>query len=289
MLIGLLFALFSTPSFATDKTLSSQTQRAIKEAENLSLLKDRLPACAVLARALKKSNSHEEKLLREKLNQLSKYFFTDKGFQDYLLGKELFEKQKFSDSLERLIEADEVEKGNIDVLHYMVLDYLWLKNGALAETTSKRAQQINPIDAEAIRDEQGVLVLNEDWEGAKKIGSQLNKDLGDFSGPTLYFLGLSDLKLGSKEEGEKILLQSIGKERIVPEAYFWLSQQDLKSEDDLEKQKFISKYLVLCKNKVGTLLIERDPSVCSHYAEAEKLALLNSSAKTGESKKEVPK
>src|ERR1700679_718276 len=137
--------MFSVLAFGAEKPISPQTARAIRESENLSLLKDRLPACTALIRTIKRANKEDAKILRDKLNQLSRYFYTDKGFQDYLLGKDLFEKEKFADSLDKLTEAEELEKGNIDVLHYLELSQLWLKKGALADATNKKALQINPF------------------------------------------------------------------------------------------------------------------------------------------------
>jgi tetratricopeptide (TPR) repeat protein len=253
-----LVVLFGGGALAAEKGLSPQTQRAIRESENLSLLKDRLQACTVLNRTIKKSNPQEAPLLREKLTQLAKYFYTDKGFQDYLLGKELFEKQKYADAVEKLAEADELEKGNVDVLHYLGLSQLWLKKLTLADAVVKRALIINPFDIEILRDQLSISCSLENWDEALKTGQSLNKDFSDTTALTLYFFGLANIQLGSKEDGEKLMNEALAKDSNLPEPYFYLGGT-----------KFETKYFELCSVKAPRV-IERDPNSCIHLDEARK-------------------
>jgi tetratricopeptide (TPR) repeat protein len=248
---------FLTVSFGAEKALSPQTSRAIRESENLSLLKDRLPACTVLIRTIKKANKDEVRILRDKLNQLSRYFYTDKGFQDYLLGKELFEKQKFSDALDKLTEAEDLEKGNIDVLHYLELSQLWLKRGALADLTNKKALQINPFDMDVLRDELAILIDGATWAEAEKVGDILRGE-EDSSPLTLFWTGLAKVKLNNRRDGEKLENVALTKDPTMPEIYFALAS---------DSTKFMSKYIELCTSK-AVRFIDRDPNSCTHLSEA---------------------
>src|SRR4051812_9677357 len=85
-------------------SISALAAKAIREAENLSLIQNRAQACVVLSRALLKADKKDQSVLKEKLSLLAKYFYTDKGFQAYVVGKDLFKKMKFSDALEKFTE-----------------------------------------------------------------------------------------------------------------------------------------------------------------------------------------
>src|SRR5258708_26507516 len=152
--LGIAFFIFQAsvcsatpPATLTNPSVPS-LQRSIHEAENLSLNRDRTLACGVLWRNIKKANKADGKILKDKLIQLSRYYYTDKGFQAFLVGKEAFQKQKYQDALEKFLEADELEAGIIEVLHYLTLTQLWLKKSSQAEGTNKRAVQMCPIDLE---------------------------------------------------------------------------------------------------------------------------------------------
>ena len=70
-----------------------------------------------------------------------------------LLVLKLYLKLKFSDSTDKFLEADELEKGNIDVLHWLALSYLQSQKTSFADSVIKRGLQINPADLELQRDE----------------------------------------------------------------------------------------------------------------------------------------
>lgn len=254
---------------AEKKGPTPQTQRAIREAENLSLLKDRLQACTALIRAIKKTTvPNEVHMLNEKLSQLSKYFYTDKGFQDYLLGKDFFEKQKFNDALEKLSEADDLEKGNVDVLHYLELSQLWLKKTPLAEATNKKAMQINPFDIEILRDQLAIFINIENWEEALASSQNLKRDYSDQTALTQYFFALAQLKGGAQIDGEKSMTEVMAKDSSLPEPYFWLGSTESPPK---EVTRLMSKYFELCNMK-ALRFFERDPLSCSHLEEAKKVA-----------------
>jgi tetratricopeptide (TPR) repeat protein len=260
--VGLVFGAPQPPTGG----ISAQAKRAIHDAENLSLLKDREPACLVLIRAIKKATDEDSKVLKDKLSQLAKYFYTDKGFQDYLEGKDLFEKQRFSEALEKFNESEELEKGNSDVLHYLELTNLWLKSPSVALAESKKALQINPYDVETIKDELAIWVALENWSEAIKVSQSLSKDFADSSLYTLYGSGRALLSEEDKSEGEKRLELALTKDPALPEPYYFLSLKD----DSAESTKLLNKYLELCKAK-NRKAFDRVPEACSHLTEAEKL------------------
>ena len=261
---------FGSGALGVEKGLSPQSQRAIREAENLSLLKDRLPACTALIRTIKKATPVETPILREKLSQLAKYFYTDKGYQDSILGKEFFEKQKFTDAIEKLNEADDLEKGNTEVLHYLALSQLWLKKGALADATNKRALQINPFDVDVLRDQLAILAGQENWEEAVRVGQSLAKDFNDTTAQTLYFLSLGFLKTGAQTDGEKLMNEVLAKDATLPEPYYWLVSKETSSK---EATRLMAKYVELCSLKAPKVF-ERDPTTCIHLDEAKKIVAL---------------
>jgi tetratricopeptide (TPR) repeat protein len=263
----LIILIFSVLAFGAEKSLSPQAARAIRESENLSLLKDRLPACTALIRTIKKANKEEAKILRDKLSQLSRYFYTDKGFQAYLLGKELFEKENFIDSVDNFTEAEELEKGNIDVLHYLELSQLWLKKIALADATNKKALQINPYDLDILKDELSIYIAAQDWTNALKVGESLLNENNDSSALTFFWTGLSKVKLEDMTEGVKLENQALLKDAAIPEIYFALASNNPEAASNI---KLMTKYIELCTSKT-LRFIERDPDSCLHLAEAQGL------------------
>jgi tetratricopeptide (TPR) repeat protein len=249
-------------------------QRIIHEAENLSLNKDRLLACGVLWRNAKKANRDDAKTLKEKLFQLSRYYYTDKGFQAFLAGKDAFQKQKYQDALDKFLEADDLEAGNVEVLHYLTLTQLWLKKTSQAEATNKRAVQMCPIDIEIQKDVLGVQLAEELWTEEAATGASLVKESGDASAQTFQGWGIALLKTDLKNEAKKVLEQAVQKDPRLPETYYWLAY----AKDEPEAVKLLTKYVELCKNRIspqGQAQVsapqsEREFNFCSHLGEAEK-------------------
>jgi tetratricopeptide (TPR) repeat protein len=259
----LLLPLFFTPQVRGGSIpLSPQAERAMREAENLSLLKDRLPACTALIRTIKKTDKSDQKVLKEKLSQLARYFYTDKGFQNFLEGKDLFEKQKFSDALEKFVEADDLENGNIEILHYRILSQVWLKQVAAADTLLERALQIDPFDMEVLRDKLLLSVTSERWEEAVSESEALISSGGDTTSSTLLNRAIALSETGEKGESVKLLNQIISKDSTLPEAQYWFAVIT-------NTTKNISNYLDLCEKK-PIKFVSRDPATCSHITDAQK-------------------
>lgn len=261
--VGILSTLliFSVCSFVLAEGPPS-VKKVLKEAENLTLLQDRLSACNTIYKAMKKSSGASAKQLRERLFYFAKYFYTDKGFQNHLLGKELLAKDKFAEAAEKFAEADILEKGNTEVLHLLVLAQLWMKKPKLALETVERAIQTNPADEELLKDKLAVLAALEDWEKALELAQEMTKH-GDNSGQTAYFKGLAQLKLGKTDDAKISLDQALNRDKKYAETYYWLSQLDAYAA---KKESLLEKYKSLCKIKkvAGT---ERDVALCSHSSE----------------------
>jgi tetratricopeptide (TPR) repeat protein len=244
----------------------SSIQRVVREAENLSANQDRQGATNLIVRQLKKTAASEDlKFLKEKLHFFSRYFYTEKGFQAYLVGKELFDKKKFSDALDKFMEADELEKDNVDVLHYLTLNQLALGKPDLAEATNKRAMLMCPGDLDLTRNQLTIQVALEKWTEALKTAEVLMRDYGDSAAQTLKDRGLALLKLESKAEARRYFEQAQQKDRGFPEPYYWLSTL----KENIEAQKFLTKYVELCKDRLN-LKYTREPNLCLYAAEAEK-------------------
>lgn len=167
-------------------------------------------------------------------------------------------------------EADELEKGNTEVLHDLALSQLWLKKPALAEATNKRALQINPFDIEVLRDQLAILISLENWDEAVKAGQSLTKDFNDIMPQTRYFLGLALLKTGAQSDGEKLMSEALAKDLNFPEPYYWLVSKETTQK---EAAKLMAKYIEICSLKVPRVF-ERDPSACIHLDEAKKVVAL---------------
>jgi tetratricopeptide (TPR) repeat protein len=244
---------------------SNPIQRVIHDAEELSLTKDRDQACALLVKSLKKSSKDDSRTLKAKLVQLSRYFYTDKGFSSYLEGKDFFDKQKFQDAADKFAEADELDNSNVDILHYMTLANLWLGRIDQAEVTSRRASRICPIDQELVRDNLSVEIAQELWTQAATTAQELAKDYSDGSAQTLKDWAEALAKQGQKDEAAKLLQAAIEKDRQFPESYFWLASL----RPDQDATKLLTQYVDLCKNKLS-LHYDREPRLCLQTAEAEK-------------------
>jgi tetratricopeptide (TPR) repeat protein len=254
------------------------TQKAIRDAENLSLSKDRSAATQVLWHAIKKtSDKNDLKTLKDKLIQLSRYFYTDKGFQSYLAGKELFDKQRYSDAMEKFTDSDELESDNVDVLHYVTLTNLWLKKSALAESSAKRALQICTIDIELIRDDLTLEREEASWADAAKTAENLSKDYGDTSAQTEKDWGMALFhSTDTSGAAKKHLESAIQKDPKQPESYYWLAEvitpgaeQRPDAATKTQIVKLLTKYTELCENTTKSPY-PREMAYCTHLREAQK-------------------
>ena len=268
-------AFFCASTLAADKPAkpTSLVDRAIKEAESLSLVQDRMMASQVLLRNIRKLSKAEAKPLKEKLMTLSRYFYTDRGFQAYLSGKDFFEKKKYPDAVDKLTEADDLEKSNVDVLHLLTLSNLKLQKYEAAETTAARAAQVCPVDLELVRDQLATFVGGEKWVEAQKIVDLLTTDFEDGSAQTLKDRGLVTLKLEAKgedpdlakEEARRLFEKAHQRDPKFPEALYWLASLS----SPAESVKLLTKYLDLCKNKTS-LHYDRESMLCAKEAEVQK-------------------
>jgi hypothetical protein len=237
-------------------------KKFLKEAENLTLIQDRLMACTTLYKVHKKFQGAEAKQIKDKLFYLASYFYTDKGLQDYLVGKEFFENEKYQEASEKLVDSDNLEKGNTDVLHYLTLSYLWLKNGKLAEESNLKALQINPLNAELLRDKLIVLVVNEKWKETYDAAQELIKFYSDNQVVTQTYKAVALIKTSKKDDAKIILEGLVGVDGTYPEVYYWLSQI---SEGKIA-DGYLQKYNDQCKNKKVTKN-QRDVNLCSKSKE----------------------
>jgi tetratricopeptide (TPR) repeat protein len=265
-------ALILSSSVSTASSPSIEVKKAIKEAENLSVNQDRLLASSVLLRNLKKvTNKNDVQALREKLTSLTRVFYNDNGFEAYESGKEFFEKQKISDSVDKLLEADEIEKGNVDVLHLLTLSYLQLQKYALADNINKRALELCPFDLELKRDALAVLVAFEKWSLVQEAVAGLTKEFGDTSAQTLKEKGLAYLKLELKPEASKAFSAAILKDPNFPEPYFYLATLPEPSTEGIDPtaKKNFQRYVELCSSKT-LARYDREINHCTNLKEAEK-------------------
>ncbi len=242
-------------------------QKIIKEAERLTVIENRTMACNVLYRNLKKANKTAFAQLKEKLLALSRYFYSDKGYENYLLGKDLLEKQKYNDAAEKLAEANDLEKDNVEVLHLLSLAQLGMQKTNLASATSKRALQVCPIDSELMKDELSILSLEEKWSDVVKLSDVLIKEYGDGSAQTFKDRGLALYNLDRKPDSKKNMEQALAKDQSFPESYYWLGI--IREKEGKEASKLLTKYLELCKNK-STMRYLREPNLCLNTKEAER-------------------
>lgn len=232
--------------------------KAVKEAENLTLLQDRLSACATIYKAYKKTDKGHGKPLKEKLHYFATVFYTDKGFQDYLAGKDLFSKEKYPEAAEKLLESDTLEKNNTDVLRLLALAQLWSKKPKLAAETNAKALQINPIDEELLKDKLAILSANEDWADVVLAAGEMPEKN---SALVQYFKGAALIKLQKKAEAKAALDMALTKDKNYPEVYFWQSELEL---TPVKKETLLKKYNELCKKPNKS---ERDTFLCSRATE----------------------
>lgn len=244
-------------------TGKSMTKRAIKEAENLTLLQDRLQACTGLFKAYKKAAKEDQLTIKERLFYFSKNFYTEKGFNLYLSGKELFEAAKYKEAAEKFAEADELEKHNIEVSHFLALAWLWQKKFKLATEANTQGLLINPLDDELVRDKLALDIAEENWETALETLGTLEHLIGGsaaLSGQDIYFKALTLSNLKKKEEAKNLLLGTINKDKMYPESHLLLHEL---IADKMDK-KHVMKYVELCKSKK---LNFRDPALCARSVE----------------------
>lgn len=248
-ILGTFLFLFITQATADNKL------RAIKEAENLTLIQDRYLACNTLYKAYKKADEKEKKLLKEQLFYFSKNFYTEKGFQIYLSGKEQFEKDKYQEAVENLSDAEMLEKSNTDVLYYLTLSYLWLKKYDEAYKTIQKALSINPLDVEIYKNKAAVEFAEEKWAEVILTIEQQNKDFSAPGSLMHYFKVVATTKKEKTEQAIKTIETAIAKNKKYPEFYYQLSEL----LDGNKKEEVLKKYNELCKKKIKN---ERDINLC---------------------------
>lgn len=237
----------------------TDNRRVLKEAENFTLLQDRASACGVIYKAYKKSSGSSAAQLKEKLFYFSKYFYTEKGLQNYSEGKELFAKEKYAEAQEKFAEADEVEKNNVDVLRKLALSNMWNKKQRLALENNAKARLINPLDTELVRDKLAIEFNGGEWKDALVTVEQLKAIYKDTTALTQYMKAVALLKTDQKEAAEEAFKSARSKDKKYPEIFYWLSEQE---EESALKQKLLLKYAELCKNK-KLIQNERDMSLCT--------------------------
>ncbi len=254
----ILFLLFTPP--AASQGQSSKASQAVKKAENSTLVQDRLLACYTLFEAHRKSKGADAAFLKERLFYFSKNYYSDKGFQNFLVGKDFLEKEKYQEAVDKFTEADETEKSNTEVLHNLSLALFWTKKIKLAVEANVRALQINPLDDELSRDKLALEIASDSWAEALVTADAMVSS-GSANALDYYFRGIAAMKLGKLDEAKKNFDTSIGKDKSYAEAYYYMNELQASSLDD---QKLILKYNELCKTKKINL---RDPSLCSRAKE----------------------
>jgi tetratricopeptide (TPR) repeat protein len=267
---GFAAAALLAAGYAGGAESSNSVTRIIREAENLSSEQDRAGAANLILRQLKKTSAPKEaRVLKEKLQFFTRYFYSEKGFQSYLVGKELFEKKNYRDALDKFSEADELEKDNVDVLHFMALTQLALGRADMAEGANKRALQMIPFDPELTRNLLAIQVAQEKWTEAVKTSDTLIKEHADGEAQSLKDRGLALLKVELKADARKYLELALAKDKAFPEPYYWLADLKEAAKETAETRKLLTKYVELCKDKVNLKYI-REPNACIHLPEAEK-------------------
>ncbi|MCC6276897.1 MAG: tetratricopeptide repeat protein [Oligoflexia bacterium] len=254
------YLLFAQLAFASAELDQVVVAKAIKEAESLSLAHDRELATTVLVRNIRKVGKSGQKKLKEKIKSLSKFFYTDKGLQEFQLAQELVEKGQYAEALERLVIADQTEKGNVAVLELMARTELELKKPSSALKNLDRAFTMDPYSSELLRLKYFAYLEAEEFQ-------KILDELGDLSvehsdGTLKKFRAQALIGLGKASEALAVLKEI--KENQQVDVHYLLSKADVAEK----KTEHIKKYLKSCTQRPEKTLSVFDP--CRYAAELRK-------------------
>jgi len=266
----------TTRALKSNSRRTADVERLIKDAENLSLIQDRVQACSLLVRAQKSMNLNagEAGRLRDKLGKLSRIFYSETSFQSYLAALALLDQNKPKEALDRLGEAAEAEHGNLDVVVAIARAQLKFKNFSAALKAVQEGRALSPHDIPLLQLKLQAQVGLEAWEDALETAVLLGV-LDDKSAQTLKDRGLALFKLGRKNEAEKYLSEAADTEKEFPEPHYWLALAKEKADPKPYFEKYIAQCQKLTPEDPSKLLamrkkFERENELCIQVDEAKR-------------------
>lgn len=227
------------------------------------LSQDRAKALVILRRSLSVSRNADAKLVKEKIKTFGNYFLTDKGFQAFQVGKDLFIKRKYADAVEKFNEAEELEKGNFEVASYLILSQVALNRSSSAEALLKNYELEVPIDKNLRWAHLAWLSLAEKWPECVREAEALQKEFSDDSIITMKEKAVCLEENEQAAEAKKVLEQIIARDKKFPEAYILLADMGKPKESLV----YLKKYVDLC-TPVPEKKYDRELKLCKRVDEA---------------------
>lgn len=255
--------------FLTGATKTS-LHKIIEEAENLSLVHNRVQATGILIRAIKSSSPNDRKTIQKKITQLATYFYTDKGLQAHQVSLGLVEKGLFAEAADKLSEVDDFEKGNTLLLNLLSISQLQTKKVTLAIQSAERAEKTDPFDLDIQRDLLASYVASKNWVQATKIGDKLAAESQDKEAQTQKDLAVAYYFSKQQERALKFIEKAHKEDPQHPEIIYWVLKLKSPVMDPIAGWK---RYLELCREpKPGKYL--RESQLCEAISEAKNQLLL---------------
>ncbi|MBK9293727.1 MAG: hypothetical protein IPM57_04665 [Oligoflexia bacterium] len=249
--------LFCVALFLFPLLLNAQTRlRAVKEAENLTLIQDRAQACSTLLKAYTKTaNKAYKKIFKEKLFYFASNFYSEKGFQLYLRGKEHFAKKNYSEAIDSFNEADAYEKSNTEILNFLTLSYLGAGKFSEAQSAIKTVKTINPLSAAHHINQSRLYYAQEEWGQLLEALEAQQKEGFKATQEQAFFKLVAQVKALKADAALKQLEAGLSRFKKYPDIYYFISEY-LTGE---KKDNAIKEYNQLCKKQN---LREKDFLLC---------------------------
>ncbi len=174
--------------------------------------------------------------------------------------------QDFTDALQNLVKANELDPNNDGILTNLAMAYYFKGERDLAVKTLKRAIEINEDNSDAKVNLASIYFKDGDFNNAEKVYKKVLKDLTyDKQARTLYNLGTIELQRKRISAAENYFSKSIKEESNYCPSYFQLGLIQY------EKKQF---NLALKSFKDATLGACYETSPAAHYYQALTLASL---------------
>lgn len=265
-----IFCVFSAVWSSVTGAATDGITSAIEQAQSLALKKNRKEACAVLNRTYQATPAQVRgrgKLI-EKLQHISKMFFTDKGQKLFESGQVmLFENADMA--MTQLKEAQALEDENILVLANLARAQIRKQDCDSALISLEMARSLNPHAMEpAILELRALLCAKrfEVFREKAKIVPAGEKWDQAFS---QYLQAQEYLRQNATHKAYEILSRVTEDFPQFPEAFYYLAKAGKSLEKDMGQS--LQKYSALCK---GVTLRERkkfsyEPQLCERMKEVD--------------------
>lgn len=282
--LGILVFLAGAAFAKTEPQKTPAFREIIKNAQELTLDKERLKASELLIKAIRKESkdsvAHRE--LVKALESLSEVFYTEKAQQIYELGRVVFKTDPLG-SISHFKEALKEDPNNVFILKSLARANLFLGDCANTLAISEEGLEVNPFSKDfALVKIQALACL--------KKGTEMKTYLASVEtswGPLNRYIEMAKAQVSFFEEKYDLAFTLAEKVKTedpnFPEAYYWLGQVQ-KVRAPKQDNVYNRIYVKLCqegKEKIEKKY-EHEPRLCQE-SKAVEMSLEKSNPKQNSS------